>query len=85
MIGNLGKDPVFKAFENQNEATGFYNGDPSEAKKGMYRFALATSKTMKKQDGTFVTTATWHQLSTTNPAYGNKVKTGYALTVFSDF
>lgn len=81
MIGNLGKDPVFKAFENQTEATMFSSGEEPAEKKGIYRFPLATSKSGKKQDGTFATTTTWHQVSTTNPAYGNKLKTGYALTV----
>ncbi len=77
LVGNVGKDPVFKPFENQAEATGFETPElPGAEKRGLYRFPVATSKSLKKQDGTFVSSTTWHQLSTTSPSYGNKVKAG---------
>lgn len=48
LVGNLGKDPEVRTFQNGNKVA---------------NFSLATSETYKDKDGNYKTITTWHQIS----------------------
>ncbi len=55
LIGNLGKDPEIKTFDNG---------------KKVARFSMATSETYKKEGGEKVTETQWHNIVAWNGAAG---------------
>ena len=68
LIGNVGKNPEFRAFNNVP--------DTPDAKKGTWNFSLATSKAGTDAQGQLTSSTTWHLVSTTNERYGEKVTVG---------